>query len=118
MERIQEQIVSSALQAVGSFPPSEKCDSHMYNQIQQEQILAWETTLSIVENQAVQEQLIVQEIPRRCVAHSAQRRLRSASHHSSFDLTGRDLTEKMMSSSLSAVLFHYHRRVGVCSSCH
>ena len=45
-------------------------------------------------------------------------RLRSASHHSSFDLTGRDLTEYMMRSSPSAVLFHDHRRVWDCSSCH
>ena len=35
-----------------------------------------------------------------------------------FDLAGRDLTEYMMRSSPSAVLFHYHRRVGDCSSCH
>ena len=86
VERIQEQIVSSAPHAFGSFPPSEKCDSHMYNQIQQEQIVAGEMTQHRVENQAV------------CVVHSAQRRLRSASHHSSFDLSGRDITEHMMSS--------------------
>ena len=83
----------------------------MCNQVLQEQIVAGETTQNIVENPAVQEQVIVQEIPRRCVAHSVQRRLRSASHHSSFDLTGRDLAEYMMRSSPSAVLFHYHRRV-------
>ena len=34
------------------------------------------------------------------------------------DLAGRDLTEYMMRSSPSAVLFHYHRREGDCSSCH
>ena len=33
------------------------------------------------------------ENPAVCVAHSAPRRLRSASHHSSFDLSGRDLAE-------------------------
>ena len=52
VERIQDQIVSSAPHAVGSFPP-EKCDSHMYNQIQQEQIVAGEMTQHRVENQAV-----------------------------------------------------------------
>ena len=41
----------------------------------------------------------------------ASDRARSASHHSSFDLTGRDLTEFMMRFSASAVLFHYHRKV-------
>ena len=35
-----------------------------------------------------------------------------------FDLAGRDLTEYMMRSSPSTVLFHYHRREGGCSSCH
>ena len=85
VERKQEQNDSSAPHAVGSFPPSEKCDSHMYNQIQQEQIVAGEVTQHRVENQAV------------CVVHSAQRRLRSASHHSSFDLSGRDIAEHMMS---------------------
>ena len=35
-----------------------------------------------------------------------------------FDLAGSDLTEYMMKSSPSAVLFHYHRREGDCSSCH
>ena len=79
-------------------------------------IVAGETTQNTVENPAVQEQVIVQEIPRRCVTHSAQRRLRSASHHPSFDLTGRDLTEYMRRSSPSAVHFHYHRRVGDCSA--
>ena len=85
VERIQKQIVSSAPHAFGSFPPSEKCDLHMYNQIQQEQIVAGEMTQHRVENQAV------------CIVHSAQRRLRSALHHSSFDLSGRDITEPMMS---------------------
>ena len=64
----------------------------MCNQVLQEQIVAGEMTLNIVENPVVQEQVIVQESPRRCVAHTAQRRLRFASHHSSFDLTARDLT--------------------------
>ena len=35
----------------------------MYNQVHQEQIVAGEMTQNIVENPAVQEQVIVQEIP-------------------------------------------------------
>ena len=61
VERIQEQIVTSAPHAVGSFTPSEKCDSHMYNQIQQEQIVAGEMTQYRVGNPAVQEHVIVRE---------------------------------------------------------
>ena len=90
----------------------------VYNQVHQEQIVSGEMTLNIVQNPAVQEQVVVQEVPWRCVAHSAQRRLRFASHHTSFDLTGLDLTEYLMRSSPSAVLFHYHRRVWDCSCCH
>ena len=131
MERIQEQIVdiiglvnpqfsstaveASAPQVVVLLPLFQEFTAPVYNQVHQEQIVAGEMTLNIVENTAVQEQVIVQEIPRRCVTHSAQRRLRSASHHSSFDLTGRDLTEFLMRSSPSAVLFHYHRFLLVCT---
>ena len=107
-----------APQVVVLLPPLEEFTAPVYNQVHQEQMVAGEMTQNIIENSAVQEQAIVREIPRLCVARSAQRRLRSPSHHSSFDLTGRDLTEHMMRSSPSAVLFHYHRRVWDCSSCH
>ena len=115
MEWIHEQIVditslvnplfssilveASAPQVVVLLPPFEKFTAPVYNHVHQEQIAAGETTLNIVENPAV------------CVAHSAPRRFRSASHHSSFYLAGRDLTEFLMRSSPSAVLFHCHRRV-------
>ena len=69
-----------APQVVGSFPPFEEFSAPVYNQVHQEQIVAGEMTLNIVENPVVQEQVIVPEIPRRCVAHSAQRRFRSASY--------------------------------------
>ena len=126
MERIHEQIVDITGLVNSQFsstavethvpkvfvllPPFEECSGPVYNQVHQEQIVAGEMTLNIVANPAVQVQVIVQEILRRCVAHSAPRRLRSASHHSSFDLAGRYLTEYMMRSSPSTILFHYHRR--------
>ena len=44
----------------------------MYNQIHQEQIVAGETTQNIVENPAVQEQVIVQEIPRVSIVAQVQ----------------------------------------------
>ena len=89
-------VETSAPQVFVLLPPFEEFGAPVYNQVHQEQIVAGEMTLNIVANPAVQVQVIVQEILRRCVTHSAQRRLRSASHHSSFDLTGRDLTEYMM----------------------
>ena len=115
MERIHEQIVdstslvypyfssfaveASAPQVVVLLRPFEDITAPVYNQVYQEHIVAGEMTLNKVENPVV------------CVAHSAPRRLRSASYHSSFDLAGRDLTEVLMRYSQSAVLFHYHRRV-------
>ena len=53
----------SAPQAVGSFSPLEEFDAPVYNQIHQELIVAGETTQNTFENRAVQEQVIVQEIP-------------------------------------------------------
>jgi len=47
---------------VGSFSPLE-FDAPVYDQIHQEQIVAGDMTLNIVENPAVQEQVVVQEIP-------------------------------------------------------
>ena len=118
MERIHEQIVditglvnpqfsSTAVetcvpQVFVLLPPFEEFSAPVYNQVHQEQIVAGEMTLNIVANPAVQVQVIVQEILRRCVAHSAPRRLRSASQ--------RNLNEYMMRSSPSTILFHYHRR--------
>ena len=86
-------------EGIDPLPPVEEFTAPVYNQVHQEQMVAWDVPLNIVENPAV------------CVAHSAPRRLRSASHHSSFDLAARDLTENMMRSSPRAVLFHFHRRV-------
>ena len=63
VERIQEQIVSSAPQVVGSLPPLHEFTATVYNQVLQEQIVAFEMTQNIDENPSVQEQLIVQEIP-------------------------------------------------------
>ena len=53
----------SAPQAVGSLSPLEEFDAPVYNQIHQELIVAGETTQHRVENPAVQEQVIYQEIP-------------------------------------------------------
>ena len=56
---VQEQ----APQVVGSLPHLEEFTEPVYNQVCQEQIVAGEMTQSIVENSAVQEQMIVPEIP-------------------------------------------------------
>ena len=53
----------SAPQVVGSHPPFEEFTAPVYNQVNQEQIVAGETTPNIVEIPEVQEQVIVQEIP-------------------------------------------------------
>ena len=50
-------------QVVGSLPPPEEFDAPVYNQIHQEQIVAGMTTQHRIENPAVQDQVIVQEIP-------------------------------------------------------
>ena len=50
-------------QVVGSFPPFEEFDAPVYKRINQEQIVTGMTTEHRVENPAVQEQVIVQEIP-------------------------------------------------------
>ena len=76
-ERIQEQIVditglvnpqisntaieASAPEVVGSLLPFEEFTAPVYNQAHQEQIVAGEMALNIVENPVVQEQAIVQE---------------------------------------------------------
>ena len=49
----------SAPQVVGSLPPSEEFAAPVYGQVHQEQIIAE----NVVENPAVQEQVIAQEIP-------------------------------------------------------
>ena len=54
---------ASAPQVVGSLPPLEEFASPVYNQVHQERIVTVETTQNIVEIPAVQEQVIVQEIP-------------------------------------------------------
>ena len=56
-------VEASEPQVVGSLPPLEEFDEPVYNQIHQEQIAAGETTQNTVENPAVQEQVVVQEIP-------------------------------------------------------
>ena len=56
-------VETSAPQVVGSLPPFEEFDAPVYNQIHQEQIVAGETTHNTVESPAVQERVIVQEIP-------------------------------------------------------
>ena len=56
-------VEASALQVVVSLPPFEEFTEPVYNQVHQEQIVAGEMTQNIVENPAVQEQVIVQEIP-------------------------------------------------------
>ena len=79
MERIHEQIVditglvnpqcsstseeASAPQVFVLLPLFEEFDAPVYFQVHQEQIVAGEMTLNIVQNPAVQEQVIVQEIP-------------------------------------------------------
>ena len=52
-----------APQVVGSLPPLEEFTEPVYNQVYQEQIVAGEMTQNITENSAVQEQVIVPEIP-------------------------------------------------------
>ena len=59
VERIQEQIVSSAPQVVGSFSPLEEFAAPVYNQIHQEQIVTGMTTQHRVGNPAAQEQVTV-----------------------------------------------------------
>ena len=56
-------VEASAPQVVVSLPPFEEFTAPVYNQVHQEQIVAGEVTLNIVGNPAVQEQVIVQEIP-------------------------------------------------------
>ena len=79
MERIQEQNVdttglvnpqfprtaveASAPHVVALLPPSKEITAPVYNQVHQELIVAGGMTLNIVENPAVQEQVIVQQIP-------------------------------------------------------
>ena len=50
-------------QVVGSLPALEEFDAPVYNRIHQEQIGAGMTTQHRIENPAVQDQVIVQEIP-------------------------------------------------------
>ena len=52
-----------APQDVGSPPPVEEFTEPVYNQVHHEQIVAGEMTQNIVGNSAVQEQVIVQELP-------------------------------------------------------
>ena len=56
-------VEASAPQVVVSLPPFEEFTAPVYNQVHQEQIVAGEMTQNIVENPAVQEWVIVQEIP-------------------------------------------------------
>ena len=76
VERIQElcsftglmnpQISTTSLEAsqvVGSLPPVEEFTEPVYNHVHQEQIVAGEMTQNIIENSAVEEQVIVQKIP-------------------------------------------------------
>ena len=56
-------VEASAPQIVGSLPPFAEFTEPVYNQVHQEQIVAGEMTQNIIENPAVQEQVIVQEIP-------------------------------------------------------
>ena len=60
-ERIQEQIVASAPQVVGSLPPFEEFDAPVYNPIHHEHIVSWETTPNTFENPAVQEHVQIVE---------------------------------------------------------
>ena len=53
-------VEASAPQVVVSLPPFEEFTAPVCNQVHQEQIVAGEMTLNIVENPAVQEQVIVQ----------------------------------------------------------
>ena len=50
-------------QVVGSLPPSDEIHVLVYEQIHQEQVVAGMATQHRVENRAVQEQVIIQEIP-------------------------------------------------------
>ena len=52
-----------APRVVGSLPPFEEFTEPVYNQVHQEQIVAGKVTQNIIENSAVQEQVIVPEIP-------------------------------------------------------
>ena len=87
MERIHEQIVditglvnthfssfaveASVSQVVVWLPLFEEFIALVYNLVYREQIVAGEMTQNIIENSAVQEQVIVPEIPLVVVAHSA-----------------------------------------------
>ena len=78
MERIQEQILVSAPQVVGSLPPFQMFDAPVYNQIHQEQIVAGEMTQHRVGNPAVQEHVIVQEIPQVSIVGRIQEQIVSS----------------------------------------
>ena len=83
---------------VDSLPPVEEFTEPVYNQVHQEQSVAGEMTLNIVENPAVQEQVIVQENSELQVMERIQEHIMDIT-----DLVpGRDLTEFMMRSSPSA----------------
>ena len=56
-------IVQEIPQDFGSLPLLEEFDGPVYDQIHQEQVVAGMATRHRVENQSVQEQVIVQEIP-------------------------------------------------------
>ena len=55
-------VEASAPQVVVSLPPLEEFDAPVYDRIHQRHIVAGEMTPNIVENPAVQEQVVVQEI--------------------------------------------------------
>ena len=57
---------------VGSLPPLDEFDAPVYNRIHQEQIVAGMTIQHRDENPAVQEHVIVQEIPQVPVAERIQ----------------------------------------------
>ena len=71
----QFSITAVAPQVVGSLPPLQEFDALVYNQIHQEHIVAGETTQNIVENPAVQEQVIVQEIPQVSIVERIQEQI-------------------------------------------
>ena len=56
-------VEASVPQVVGSLPPFEEFTEPVHNQVHQEQIVTGEMTQNIVENPAMQDQVIVQDIP-------------------------------------------------------
>ena len=92
-----------APQVIVSLPPFEEFTAPVYNQVHQEQIVAAEMTLNIVENSAVQEQVIVQEIPQVPIVERIQEQIVDITGlaNQQFSITGVEVSAPQAVGSLS-----------------